>query len=1487
MAYRKSAHRPLLASMKDILSDARLRRPLGQLAAAGLGALTPLAALASPTGGQVVAGTATINTPSPGGTVVRESSQNAVINWQQFSVGQNQYVQFIQPDSSAVVLNRVVGGNISSIFGDIKANGQVFLINPSGILFGRSASLDVGGLVASTLDISNSDFMHGNYVFSKASSPDSGAWVLNRGSITARPGGYVVLAGDYVENDGVINAQSGRVYLAAGGSATLTMDQNSLISYTVDSATLARLAGATNTGRITAAGGAVIMTGDVANTLTATAVNNTGFIAAHSIKNEGGEIVLEAQGGAIYNSGTLDASATQAGVAGGTIILHGTGLTQLTPASMIDTAGYGNATGGFIDLSGHGLAVRGGVTAGKGGKLLLDPASIDIGSGASTGGQSTNPNHVSLNFIASRLNAGSNVEIVASNNVTYTGALGQTLTATSAAAAGKELIIETGAITGCGIGGVCETTGILPGITSLNFGNITLTGLTINIKGNVNIQTANGNVTVDGITANTGIFISGGKVTINGNLAAPSGSLDVSSNPNAPGQGFIHAAGKTLSGQRVNVNLSATSYGGTISIGAINATIKTSVTAGIVVGSSADTIRVGAMNAPDISISATGKHETIVTGALTANNPSGPALVNITEKVLTGGNGTITVNGPITVSGKTAATNGALTQFDLPIAAGLFIDATGSSSAAVRSVKVNGAIDVTAHGGAYHAGSCECGSPKRLQSGTGGLAAAFITVLGSHGAASVTGDITAKGPDALVGVEAHGVQVQNVSVTGSGHHVTRAMGPFVTSGAYASSNSAGQADLILGTHPVTSSYGGPGISATVKAGNITVSGKGVADAGLFASNVSAGNITIGATAASGKITKDSGTVTFSSCAGHCLNANSSDFYDNQSRVPLHLGSIHMGGANIEIDANNNGGGSSGQQAANIKVGTLNATGVGVARVALGGKAITTQGLTATTTKGTLKGSGSSQSGVTAVNVFKHTFDISGGDAEVRIRSGNSGSHGSGVLTQNGGPVTINGNVSATGPTANVDVKGKTIKVAGTVTVTGSGGSVNSTTVFTPAAGTGYQTKFIGSEPTTLNLQGGASGSVAVTGMTTVKAPGIVGVIMVGGNVTLHGFSGSASATKTYTVLDTRVSPTAQNFTAASIGFITADVKAVGGAPAFASASDVGDVTVKSKGNVDLPAMVKIGGNLNVQAVGNIVGSSNGLVGHFNAISSARPRAGNHSGGGPSPGTLPHLTATVNAVSMVAGQGINLSGTQLNIGNGSISSVHGDSTLIAGLAAAGLSPAVPNPNGAFIADGVITLGGIKLTGSYLLLQGTAVGVLGKVSTPAGTLVQVLPFDPTEPIDIEDSLAASSALSHGVVTNVSNPGTTFGLTNSAFLSLFAGDTVAVGGSLEAGDVTIGTSGPLDIGSTNLVIDTSGNVTGLSTVTSTGIVNSLVNLLGPVVPPVTAGEIDPTAGSTGTGLGDQTDKKHLGQPGGLGDQGQQGGTISNDTNGSGVCH
>ncbi len=141
------------------------RTGLKTLAAAMLAAYGSLASAALPTGAVVVAGDASVAVAGNRMTVT-QASQNAVLNWQSFSIGAGQAVQFMQPNSQSVALNRVIGTDPSSILGSLSSNGKVFLVNPHGILFGQHAQVNVNGLVASTLDIGDADFMAGRYAFS-------------------------------------------------------------------------------------------------------------------------------------------------------------------------------------------------------------------------------------------------------------------------------------------------------------------------------------------------------------------------------------------------------------------------------------------------------------------------------------------------------------------------------------------------------------------------------------------------------------------------------------------------------------------------------------------------------------------------------------------------------------------------------------------------------------------------------------------------------------------------------------------------------------------------------------------------------------------------------------------------------------------------------------------------------------------------------------------------------------------------------------------------------------------------------------------------------------------------------------------------------------------------------------------------------------------------------------------------------------------------
>ena len=265
---------------------------------------------ALPTGGAVSAGSASI-AGGAGKMTINQSSQNVAINWQSFNIGQTEAVQFVQPNSSSVALNRVLGADPSSILGSLSANGKVFLVNPNGILFGKGAQVNVGGLVASTRNITDSDFMAGNYKFSGAGN----GTILNQGSINA-DGGYVALLGANVSNEGVISAKLGTVALAAGNAFTLDVAGDGLLNVTVNQGAVNALV--QNGGLIRADGGQVLLTAQAAGNLLQSVVNNTGVIQAQTVENRNGTIRLlgDMQSGTVNVGGTLDACAPNGGNGG-------------------------------------------------------------------------------------------------------------------------------------------------------------------------------------------------------------------------------------------------------------------------------------------------------------------------------------------------------------------------------------------------------------------------------------------------------------------------------------------------------------------------------------------------------------------------------------------------------------------------------------------------------------------------------------------------------------------------------------------------------------------------------------------------------------------------------------------------------------------------------------------------------------------------------------------------------------------------------------------------------------------------------------------------------------------------------------------------------------------------------------------------------------------------------------------------------------------
>ena len=294
----------------------RGKRTSGRVAALTLILAISAAALAAPpnppaptqlpTGAKVVAGQAAI-AQSAALMSITQSTPRAAIDWQTFNVGAQAQVNFAQPSAGSVTLNRVLDANPSQIFGRISANGQVFLTNPSGVYFAPSASVDVGGLVATTHTIGNADFMAGNDRFTRNGATGS---VVNDGSLRASLGGYIALLAPEVRNNGVIVARLGTVALAAGEAYTLQFDANTtLANIQVSPASVNVLV--ENGNAVHAPGGLIILSAQAANQLQGSIVRNSGALEASGLSASGGRIFLNAgAGGQTLVSGSLDVSAT-------------------------------------------------------------------------------------------------------------------------------------------------------------------------------------------------------------------------------------------------------------------------------------------------------------------------------------------------------------------------------------------------------------------------------------------------------------------------------------------------------------------------------------------------------------------------------------------------------------------------------------------------------------------------------------------------------------------------------------------------------------------------------------------------------------------------------------------------------------------------------------------------------------------------------------------------------------------------------------------------------------------------------------------------------------------------------------------------------------------------------------------------------------------------------------------------------------------------
>jgi len=297
------------------------------------------ASVAAPTLPQVAAGQATFS--QQGSVFSITNTPGTIINWQTFNIDAGEVTRFIQQSADSAVLNRVLGQDPTKILGALESNGKVFLINPNGILFGKGSRVDVNGLVASSLGMSDTDFLGGKKVFRAG---DVAGTVRNEGTITTPGGGQVFLVAPDVENAGVITTPKGDVILAAGKSVQLVDSSDPDLRVEIN----APAGQAVNLGQVVAHGGRIGIYGAL--------VSQRGSVNANSaVRGENGRIVLKASGSVLLDADSVTSAAGSQDADGGTVQVLGDQVTVATGAG-IDASGR---NGGTVLVGGDGQADSG------------------------------------------------------------------------------------------------------------------------------------------------------------------------------------------------------------------------------------------------------------------------------------------------------------------------------------------------------------------------------------------------------------------------------------------------------------------------------------------------------------------------------------------------------------------------------------------------------------------------------------------------------------------------------------------------------------------------------------------------------------------------------------------------------------------------------------------------------------------------------------------------------------------------------------------------------------------------------------------------------------------------------------------------------------------------------------------------------------------------------------------------------------------------
>jgi filamentous hemagglutinin family protein len=482
---------------------------------------------ANPQGMTVQSGTATA--AASGNLLNVTASHNAFLTWQSFNINAGQTTTFIQPSTASIVWNRIQDQNPSQIYGNLSANGVVVLMNPSGFYFGPNCFVSAAGLIVSTAPVTPVESSAG--MFWQFNGAPPAASIVNYGQLNVGRGGSAFLIAERIENRGIISAPEGSIGLIAG--------QEVLLSERPDgrglSATVRLPSGSVdNSGRLIADAGIIALNAQV--------VNQNGVVQANSIRERNGIIELVASAAVMLGDNSVISANGECGSVsdGGRIEIKSAGTFADTAGSQIKvTGGASGGDGGFVEVSAPFMAsiqsrIEGHASnGGSGGRLLIDPQDIIVGtSGSGSAGSGTvnsgeapvagalslNVNSAFLGFAQIDLQATRNITIAANTTWDLVASTGINLLGSLLKLeAGNNITVASGASI---LGGqnwsvtmqagrdFTATDKVLTGI-----GNIALsgTGAIETGQGNINLLAGN-NITVAGGFVRT---IAGGSITAN------------------------------------------------------------------------------------------------------------------------------------------------------------------------------------------------------------------------------------------------------------------------------------------------------------------------------------------------------------------------------------------------------------------------------------------------------------------------------------------------------------------------------------------------------------------------------------------------------------------------------------------------------------------------------------------------------------------------------------------------------------------------------------------------------------------------------------------------------------------------------------------------------------------------------------------------------------------------------------------------------------